>query len=89
MTVVNHTERHRENMLYKIYSDFLCAIGFCTKLLLDLQAWIEVLCIKQQQSSWCAVSHVLRFMQGEVFTRTSLIGYWNWYWYKSVGSTVG
>ena len=61
----------------------MCALGLCTKLLLDLEGLIEELYILQQQSSCYAVSQVLGSMQGEVSTRTSPIGY------RSVSSTIG
>ena len=38
-------------MLYRSCCDFLCTLGLCTKLLLDLQVLIEELYILQQQSS--------------------------------------
>ena len=59
----------------KEVADFLCALMFCTKLLLHLQVWIEELC--QSYNNQVVVALVMYWdsYKGEISIRTSPIGY--------------
>ena len=47
-------------MLNRSCCDYLCPLGFCAKLFLDPQRWIEELCQSYKNQQFCGVSHILR-----------------------------
>ena len=61
-----HHHAHKETQntcFYRSCYDFLCILGFCTKLLPDVQVWIKKLCHTITINICCAVNYVPGFMQ--------------------------